>query len=92
MSLEVKTSVVEALLYLARDITLKKKLMCNKVVHDLIEIILAAVQNKQYLEENKTLKMTALKCLETMGAIFNRRIYVPGDNKDLDKLRLFFMA
>jgi hypothetical protein len=89
---EIKFSVVEAIAYLARDLTLKKKLMCNKLVHDLINIVLSSCVQKPEYEYTKPLKLAALKCLETLGGVFNRKIYIPGETRELDKIRNFFTA
>jgi len=71
---------------------LKKKLICNKLIHDLIQIILSTCDEKTLEEYDKEMRVLALACLENLGGIFNRKIFIPGETRELDKIRRFFMA
>ena len=41
---------------------------------------------------DKKLGATALSCLESLGGIFNRKAYIPGETVESQKIRTFFMA
>ena len=89
---DIKFAVIEAINILSKDMNLKKKLICNHLLHNLITLCLYSCDEKEIQNHNKNFLMATLKCLINLGGVFNRKGYIPGETRDAAKLRSFFLA
>ena len=89
---DIKFAVIEAINILSKDINQKKKLICNHLLHNLINLCLSSCDEKEIQSHNKNFLMATLKCLINLGGVFNRKLYIPGETRDAARLRSFFLA
>ena len=89
---DIKFAVIEAINILSKDINQKKKLICNHLLHNLINLCLCSCDEKEIQNHNKNFLMATLKCLINLGGVFNRKNYIPGETRDAARLRSFFLA
>jgi hypothetical protein len=79
-------------LTLARDNELKKQLVCNKLIHDLIELCVFSCNEKTIAYYDEKIGRGSLKCLESLSGIDTRKLYIPGETKEISKFRYFFIS
>ena len=77
---------------LSNDQMTKKKALCNKIIHDLMNIILTSCKEDEYKTVSQELIIAALRCLELIGGLNAKKTYVNGENKDNEQIRNFFIS
>mgnify|MGYP000885028939 CR=1 FL=1 len=77
---------------MTRDIINKKKLLCNRIIHDLISIALSSCDEKEIGEYHKELRVAAIKCLVTLAGLPGKKMYIPGETKEQLKTLFFFLS
>ena len=71
---------------------MKKKLMCNKIIHDLINIAISSCDEKEIDTYCKELRIAALKSLQTLAKLPSAKTYIPGETREQFKVRYFFLS
>lgn len=89
---EIKFAVIETINILSRDVLLRKKLICNHLFQNLIVLCLSSCDEKEIQNHSSGFLMATLKCLTNLGGAFNRKFFVPGEAREIAKLRSFFIA
>jgi len=89
---DIKLAVIDTINILSKDINLKKRIICNHIVHNLIALCLASCDEKEIQNHSNAFLMATLKCLVNLGGVFNRKHYIPGETREANKLRNFFIA
>jgi hypothetical protein len=92
VKLEIQVTVIESLTLIGKEVAMKKKIMCNKIVHDLVTICLTSCMEKTLQDHHPNLRLSALNLLEVLAGIDSRKIYIPGETRELEKIRNFFIA
>lgn len=83
---------METLNILSKDMSLRKKLICNHLIQNLITLCLSSCEEKAAQDHSKGFLLATLKCLVNLGCVFNRKLYIPGETREATKLRSFFIA
>ena len=55
-------------------------------------LCLSSCDEKEIQSHNKGFLIAVLKCLINLGGVFNRKLYIPGETREANKLRTFFIA
>ena len=71
---------------------IKKKILCNKLIHDLINIAIGACDEKECDKSTHRLRLTALRALGNVGGMMNKKTYIPGESRENEKIRQFFIS
>ena len=66
--------------------------MSNKLIHALSNIALASCSKEEASSCARQLRVAALRCLETLIGTFNRKVYIPGETREQEKMRYFFIT
>ena len=77
---------------LIKDLSIKKNIMCNKIIHDLINITILSCDEHECKMEPLELRMSTLNCLINLGSLNVKKSYVPGENYEREKMRNFFIS
>ena len=69
-----------------------KKVICDRIIHALINIALASCDESKSQDYDPALMMQVISCLCSFAGKYNRKNYIPGETRDLDKVRSFFIT
>lgn len=85
--LEIQMVAVEAIMNVCRSGTNKKKVISRNIVWALIKISMSSCNAHDLEKYDYNLRLMAIKCLITLGGIYNRKMYIPGETRDNDTAR-----
>lgn len=71
---------------------IKKKVLCNKIIHDLVNLALLSCDENECKITPLELRLAALRCLENIGNLNTKKLYIPGESKELERIRNFFIS
>ena len=74
---------------LSKDIVVSDKVLCNKILHSLMEITLTSCSPETYNDYDEEFRMHAFKTLENMCMLVPRK-NTPNDSGETERIRLFF--
>lgn len=77
---------------MTKDIIMKKKLMCNRIIHDLINIAISSCEEREVGAYHKDLRIAAIKSLITLAGVPSKKAYVPGETREQLKTLFFFLS
>ena len=93
VKVEIQNVVLESLIQICKEIGIKKKIMCNKILHDLISISLESCDEANFHNHHESLRSQAIKLLENLSGFEIKNVYyIPGETREMEKLRKFFIA
>lgn len=72
---------------MCRNITNKKKVVSDKLIRALIRIAISNCDENAAEVYAKDLRFEAVKCLITLGGMYNRKMYIPGETRDQEYAR-----
>lgn len=69
-----------------------KKVVCDKIIHCLVTIALTACDEVKAKDFDPALMTLVINCLCAFAGKYNRRNYIPGETRDYEKVRSFFIT
>lgn len=75
-----------------KDTVIKKKILSNKLIHDLINIAIDSCDEQQCNAVPYELRFAALRALGNMGGMLAKKVYIPGESREHEKIRNFFIS
>ena len=89
--LEIQMTVISGILQICRKFTDKKRLVCDSLVQALIKISIASCDEKLIKDHDKGVIKLAIQCLCALSGQHDKKKYIPGESRDIDKLRNFLI-
>lgn len=87
-----KANKINAIHNLLQNHGQMKKVACDRIIHALSNIALSACDEVKARDYDPALMTQVIRCLCSFAGKYNRRNYIPGETRDNDKLRSFFIT
>ncbi len=65
----------------------KRKIISKEIIKSLVKLSLSSINEKAAEKYHKSLRQAAVECLIVLGGIYNRKMYIPGETTENDKVR-----
>ena len=82
---------VKGFLNICRKVSEMKKIVCDKMIHALVRITLAACDSAKAQNYDPQVIHLAAQCLGALAGKYDRKKYIPGQTRDQDKVRDFLI-
>jgi len=89
--LKIQVTTVTAFLNICKKISEMKKIICDKMIHALIKIVLASCDSTLIQNYDIQVIKLSIKCLSALAGKYDRKMYIPGETRDFDKVREFLI-
>jgi len=89
--LKIQVTTVTAFLSICKKISEMKKIICDKMIHALIKIILASCDSNLIQNYDTQVIKLSIKCLSALAGKYDRKMYIPGETRDFDLVREFLI-
>lgn len=70
-----------------KTISNKLRIVSKHIISILIKISLCSCDEGEIEKYHQKIRVLATNCLIYFGGIYNRRLYIPGETRDNDKIR-----
>ena len=83
---------LESLYRSAKFFPVKKRIICDKLIHLLSKIIISACSEETIKDYTKEARVIAIKFMLDLAAINSLSMYIPGETLDTKKMKRFVIS
>jgi hypothetical protein len=81
---------MDAFIRVFKNAGLKKKILSDKLINTFFKIALSSCDEKIIRDFDMQLRFKSINALISFVGVFSRKIYVPGETRDNEKIRQYF--
>lgn len=85
--LQIQQVSLQAVRAVCRNVSNKSKVISHDIIRGLTKIAASSLDAVQIQKYDYEVRKTAVDCLTTLGGIYDRKMYIPGETRENDRAR-----
>lgn len=85
--LSIQQVALQAVKAICRNVNNKTKVISKEIVKSLLKIALTSLDSHLIQKYDVEIRKMSVICLTTLGGIYDRKMYIPGETRENDKVR-----